>query len=89
MADELLLDVSDLEPPEPLELTLNAAEQLKPGQYIRMLHRREPCLLYSNLEASHFKYLQRKGKTVAIEVFIWCKDDIDAEKAIQKIIQTS
>ena len=59
MPGEILLDVSDLEPPEPLVLTLEAAEQLEPGQYIRMLHRREPCMLYGNLDDNHFKSHQR------------------------------
>lgn len=83
MPGEVLLDVSDLEPPEPLVLTLEAAEQLEPGQYIRMLHRREPCMLYGNLDDNHFKYYQRKGETSAVEVFIWRENDAEAEAAVQ------
>ena len=86
MPDELLLDVSDLEPPEPLELTLEAADNLKPGQSLRMLHRRTPCILYGNLDDNDFKYFQRKGLTTAVEVFIWHDDDAEAAAAVEHII---
>jgi len=86
MAAEVLLDVSDLEPPEPLVLTLEAAEQLQAGQYVRMLHRREPCMLYGNLDDNGFKYFQREGFTSAVEVFIWRKDDTVAASAVEAII---
>ena len=89
MPDELLLDVSELEPPEPLELTLEAAEQLKPGQYLRMLHRRTPCILYGNLDNNGFKYFQRKGSTTAVEVFIWRENDAEAASAVQLALQAS
>ena len=86
MPDELLLDVSDLEPPEPLELTLEAADNLKPGQYLRMLHRRTPCILYGNLDDNDFKYFQRKGSTTAVEVFIWRENDKVAAAAVDRAL---
>ena len=86
MATEVLLDVSELEPPEPLTLTLEAAEELQAGQYLRMLHRREPCMLYGNLDDNHFKYYQRKGSTTAVEVFIWAENDTEAAAAVDAII---
>ena len=85
MTEEVLLDVSDLEPPEPLVLTLEAAEQLQPGQYIRMLHRREPCMLYDNLDDTVFRHYQRKGTSSAVEVFIWRINDAEATAAVQVI----
>ena len=86
---EVLLDVSDLEPPEPLEQTLEAADQLQPGQYLRMLHRRDPCMLYGNLENNHFKYFQREGSTTAVELFIWREDDAEAEAAVELALQAT
>ena len=86
MSNEVVLDVSELEPPEPLVLTLEAAEELLPGQYLRMLHRRDPCMLYGNLDDNHFKYYQRKGTSSAVEVFIWQENDDDAAAAVQAII---
>ena len=89
MPDEFLLDVSELEPPEPLEQTLEAADKLKPGQYLRMLHRRTPCILYGNLDDNNFKYFQRKGSTTAVEVFIWRENDAEAASAVQLALQAS
>ena len=93
MSDELLrevlLDVSDLEPPEPLEQTLEAADQLQPGQYLRMLHRRDPCMLYGNLDNNHFKYFQREGSTTAVELFIWREDDAEAAAAVEFALQAT
>jgi len=86
---EVLLDVSDLEPPEPLEQTLDAADELTQGQYLRMLHRRDPCLLYGNLDNNGFKYFQRQGMTTAVELFIWREDDTEAAAAVAAIIGTS
>ena len=80
---EILLDVSGMEPPEPLVKTLQAAAQLKPGQYLHILHRRNPCLLYGNLDNNHFRYIQRPGLTAAVEVFIWPENDTKAEAAVQ------
>ena len=86
---EVLLDVSELEPPEPLELTLEAVDKLEPGQYLRMLHRRDPCMLFSNLDDNDFNYFQRKGSTTAVEVFIWRENDNEAAKAVQLTLQTT
>ncbi len=86
---EVLLDVSDLEPPEPLVLTLEAANELKPGQYLRMLHRRDPCMLFQNLDEIEFDHLQREGSTTAVEVFIWRKNDAAATTAIAAITNLS
>ena len=88
LSQEVLLDVSDLEPPEPLEQTLDAADALESGQYLRMLHRRDPCLLYGNLDNNGFKYFQREGSTTAVELFIWREDDVEAEAAAQHVLQT-
>ncbi len=86
---EILLDVSDLEPPEPLTLTLEMAEELAPGQYLRMLHRRDPCMLYGNLDDNGFKYFQREGTTTAVELFIWRENDAEAASAIKFALQAS
>ena len=88
MPAEVLLDVSELAPPEPLTLTLEAAAQLQPGQYLRMLHRRDPCMLFGNLDDNHFKYFQRKGTITAVEVFIWAEDDHQAETSVQAVIES-
>lgn len=85
MAREVFLDVSELEPPEPLVLAMAAARDLQAGEYVRMLHRRDPCLLYAQLEEHNYQYRQRKGVSAAVELFIWREDDKEAEVAINKI----
>ncbi|HLU62860.1 MAG TPA: DUF2249 domain-containing protein [Gammaproteobacteria bacterium] len=50
MTDEILLDMRNREPPEPLFATLDAVEELQPGQLIRLLIHREPLMLYPQLQ---------------------------------------
>lgn len=88
MSEEILLDVSELEAPEPLVETLAALEQLQAGQYLRMLHRRTPCLLYDNLAKRGFSSETRAGHSVACEVFIWRDGDHEAESAARSIAAT-
>jgi len=78
---ELFLDVRDLEPPEPLVRALAEIEILADGQYLHMCHRREPCLLYANLEKRGFCYKTNARKSGNFEVFIWRENDTVAEKA--------
>ena len=77
---ECFLDVSDLEPPEPLVRALAEIDTLNQGQYLHMRHRREPCLLYPNLEKRGFAHLTCAGED-GFDVFIWRKDDSVAEQA--------
>jgi hypothetical protein len=81
---EQLLDVSELEPPEPLVRTLEAAEALAAGDYLRMLHRRDPCLLPDNLRRRGFCFEQRPGARTAVEVFIWRAGDAMGEQAARQ-----
>ncbi|MCK9531514.1 MAG: DUF2249 domain-containing protein [Gammaproteobacteria bacterium] len=81
---EHVLDVSELEPPEPLVRTLEAAEALAPGDYLRMLHRRDPCLLPDNLRSRGFCFQQRPGVRTAVEVFIWREGDALGEQAARQ-----
>lgn len=83
MAREECLDVSDLEPPDPMMRTLDAAERLQPGCYLRMTHRREPCMLYDRLEDRGFAYDTRSADNGQCLVFIWRSDDPEAGEAAQ------
>lgn len=46
MAEEILIDARELEPPEPLEKVMAALSLLHPEQSIRLLLHREPFPLY-------------------------------------------
>lgn len=80
-AREVRLDVSDLEPPEPLERVLAALEELGDGDFLHMLHRREPLLLYPELRRKGFRYLTSFAGDYECEVFIWRDCDAVAEQA--------
>lgn len=52
----LLIDGRELEPPEPLELTLAALDVLQPGQEIHLLLHCEPQPLYAILRRNGYPY---------------------------------
>lgn len=66
-----LLDVSELEAPEPLVCAIAALEALAPNTYLHFCHRMRPCHLYGFLEMNGFSADTRKGKRYECEVFIW------------------
>lgn len=82
------IDVSMLEPCEPLERTLAALQELQPGDYLHVLHRREPMLLYPLLEQGGFGWRTRPGGPAGYEVFIWRRDDNAAERAALQDAET-
>lgn len=70
---ERLLDVRDLEPPEPLERVLAAMETLQSDERIRMMHRREPYMLYPILEREQFAYEVTMTQEHEFQILIWRK----------------
>jgi hypothetical protein len=67
---ERLLDVRDLEPPEPLERILAALADLGEDDWLRVRHRREPYPLYGLLRNMDFLWrgLWSNGE---LEILIW------------------
>ncbi len=84
---ERLLDVSTLEPPEPLVRTLAAVARLAPGEYLRMRHRMKPCLLYERIEPQGFHHDTRRNGAWC-EVFIWHDGDAEAAADAAAVAQT-
>lgn len=80
MSGERVLDVRGLEPPEPLERALDAVASLQPGEWVRMIHSREPCLLYPLLEKRGFQYLAEAKSEDLHEILIWRKGDDEAAR---------
>jgi uncharacterized protein (DUF2249 family) len=78
---EQVLDVSDLEPCEPLERILATIPNLQAGEYLRVLHRMEPQPLYPILKQKGYAWLTKEGQNVQIEVYIWRNIDAQAEAA--------
>ncbi|MDH5184276.1 MAG: DUF2249 domain-containing protein [Gammaproteobacteria bacterium] len=83
---EHLLDVSELEPPEPLVQTIDKTLSLPEGNYLCMLHRQEPCLLFGKLDELGYDYIQQTGThNTEIEVYIWKQGD---KLARQRVMQS-
>lgn len=54
--EDILLDVRELEPPEPLERVLDTLEVLPEGGRLQVLLRREPFPLYGLLLRENYRY---------------------------------
>jgi len=83
---EHVLDVSELEPCEPLEQTLASSQALPDGDYLRVIHRREPHILFPILEKSGFASYCREGGPCGYEIFVWRKRDLLAEQQVKSVI---
>ncbi|MDA8225431.1 MAG: DUF2249 domain-containing protein [Betaproteobacteria bacterium] len=71
MADERLIDVRGLEPPEPMLKVLHELDSLPAGQVLHMIHHREPFPLYTALEESGFHYRTETGAPGRVDILIW------------------
>lgn len=86
-ADCRVLDVRQLDPPEPLVRILEAIEHLPPGEYLHVRHRREPYPLYAILEESGYAHFTRPGRDCPYEIFIWRRGDERARASVQALIE--
>lgn len=69
--DIIPIDVSELEPPEPMERILARLPQLQVGQLLRVRHRREPFPLYPLLEQAGHGYCCIPSGTGTFIIYIW------------------
>lgn len=67
-----------------MERTLEAVRDLRPGEYLRMVHRQEPRLLYPMLEKLGMEWHTRER--MPIEVLIYRRGDEVASEAVAAII---
>lgn len=74
MAETRIVDARWLEPPEPLELTLDAIETLQPGDRLQLLIHRDPKMLYPILQEWGFACQTTNREDGTYEVLIWHKD---------------
>ncbi|HEY9052687.1 MAG TPA: DUF2249 domain-containing protein [Gammaproteobacteria bacterium] len=86
MSNEIVVDVHELQPPEPMELALNALDKLGDGDYIKMIHRMQPMPLYRILDENGFRYKAITGTTSAFDIYIWRASDKAAQQAVKAII---
>lgn len=69
------LDVSELEPPEPMTVILNEVRQLQPNTAIRVCHRKRPFPLYSFLQEMGFTYHCVELGSCDLVIYIWPEGD--------------
>lgn len=68
---ELLIDVSEYDPPQPFEEVIQLLLQLKAGEYIRMLHRKKPLPLLQFLQDNGFDFKITHDKSLSSELVLW------------------
>lgn len=71
MPAEIVLDARDLMPPEPLERTLEALDELQPGQRLRLLLPREPYPLYGILDRNGYHHRTELEPEGHFAILIW------------------
>lgn len=71
---EQYVDVSDLEPPEPLEVILDAIADLPSGDHLKVRHRRNPVPLYRMLQDMGYAYTMQNPAPEHFDILIWPKD---------------
>lgn len=70
MINEIVLDCTMLESPEPLNLVVQNLGNIDELNYIKMIHRMEPMILYGMLNQNGFKYKTiQKNNQVLIYIF--------------------
>ena len=84
MAKEIVLDVHDLQPPQPMEKAIDALDKLTDGEYLKMIHRMQPFPLFNILTENNFKYRVKPGEK-GFDIYIWRSGDTDSEQAINNI----
>jgi len=78
---EYLFDATELEAPEPLEQATKLLNSLQHGEYIRMIHRKQPRLLYPIIKEQGYREQTILRDDGLVEILICFNDD-------QKVIQT-
>jgi hypothetical protein len=71
---ERVLDVSGLEPPEPLERILDALDGLGANDWLHVRHRREPFPLYGFLRRLGYAWRTERAGDAAFHILIWPAD---------------
>jgi len=71
MAEEFTLDAREMAPPEPFDKAVEILQHLKPGEYLRMLHRRVPYPLFEFCSALSLDYSFRETPASDFEIIIY------------------
>ena len=78
---EIVLDISELEAPYPLINSIKKLQELKNGEYLKVIHRQSPCKLFDYINQNHFTYkMIEKDKRVIL--YICHSDDFSTKRHI-------
>lgn len=72
---EITIDCRELEAPEPLERVTSNLSNINETNYIKMIHRIEPMMLYTVLQNNGYKYITLY-KGIDVIIFIYTNDKI-------------
>lgn len=73
---ERIVDARWLQPPEPMELTLEALNVLESGQRLRLLIHRMPNMLFPLLKEWGYDYTMQESDDGTYEILIWYKEQV-------------
>lgn len=82
----ITLDVSDLEPPRPMQEICQTLTNLQQGQLLHVKHRREPVPLFAILAQQQFDYRHREESEGNHHIWIWHQGD---EQAYNRLMRYS
>jgi len=71
MPSEHMIDVRNLEPPEPFERVMEGLDRLGAGDTLRVLINRRPMPLFRVLERNGYAYSEAPGMEALLEIVIW------------------
>lgn len=85
MCNEIVLDVHELQPPEPMEIAMKELTALSQGAYIKMIHRMQPFPLYDILLDNGFRYKVEDCEQ-GFNIYIWKAKDKVTNAYIKALI---
>lgn len=68
------LDNRGLEPPQPMQRTLEALADLKPGEKLKIINDRKPMFLFEELDQQGLKYEVSPREDGSFEITIYSKE---------------
>ena len=85
MCKEIILDVHEMQSPEPMEAVMKGLENLQQGEYLKMLHRMQPFPLYDILLENGFRYKVTDGE-FGFDIYMWFAKDKKTGELIKSLI---
>ena len=77
MLVEHVLDACEMEYPIPFEKSTEIVREMRPGEYLKMFHRRVPYLLFDFLASCSIDYVIGFGETAPYEIIIYFPENHD------------